>query len=283
VRLAAATALLLLCAFADAGPDIPALLEQMRDEDPELRAAAREGLRDAGDEAVAALKRLAVEGVVPYRAQATTLLSQIEFDKAVAKAVEGGDSWYKWERRGAVAWVKLSARRRDDRGWTLTETLHKDDAVLVTVAQADRDLLVSSVESTLTAEGRSAKTTATFDGEQCVWTDSGGTHEWPARGPVYTDWTLVRFATALHRLPPMSEDFVVWDSTDCEPATTKLHFEEDRVSDGPLDGRRATPIRVEGMLTTWLLKGEFSHTTRGEGSYVTRAKEDDVPKAVKTR
>lgn len=275
-----------LAARADA-PSVPELLEQLRDEDPEVRIAAREALRDAGGLAKPELTRLAAAGDGAANRGAKSLLLQIEFDDRVKSALAGGDSWYRWERSGkAKAWVRLSAKAKSgaDRGYTLTETLYMDEVTLTQVAETDRDLVVSSVRCTLASGGDKFETSATFADGMCAFEADGEKHEMTAPGVPLTDWAIVRFAPAFVANPLKAPEIVVWDSTDSEPATTNLRIGEEVVVDGPGGSVRAVPVKVEGLMIAYVTAdGKVSHATHGEGSVVVPVKPEDVPEGLRKK
>lgn len=280
---------LLLCASAAAAdsPSVPDLIAQLRDEDPEVRIAAREALRDAGGLARPELTKLAAAGDGSVNRGAKSLLLQIDFDDRVKSALAGGDAWFRWERSGkAKAWVRLSAKPKTgaERGYTLTETLFMEDVTLTQVAETDRDLAVSSVRCTLSSGGDKVETSATFADGLCHFEADGLKHEMTAPGVPLTDWSVVRFAAAFAANPLKEPEIVVWDSTDSEPATTNMRVGGEVVVDGPGGSVRAMPVKVEGLLIAYVTAdGKLSHATHGEGSVVVPVKTQDVPAEVRKK
>jgi hypothetical protein len=276
------TAIVLACAAASAaappGKTVEALVEDLKDEDPEVRLAAREGLRDAGDSAAPALQKLASGADSPLARQAKALLRKIEFDRRVSKAIGTGVSWFKWERKGAgTAWVKLEAKH-SARGWTLVETVRMDEATLTQTVTTDRDFSPTGIESTLGDSQTKNEVKAQFKDGICTIEEKGKKDELPGSGTPWTDWSVIRFAAAIVADPPAEPEVVVWDSTDQEPATTKLRIGEPEFTDAPGGRIKAIPVKVEGMLTAWVKDdGTLSHATRGEGSVISAVDEKDVP------
>jgi hypothetical protein len=282
IRSLAAAAL--LSASALAGPpdakEIAGLIERMRDEDPEVRVAAREALRDAGESAIPALEK-AAEEQGPRAAQARAVLRQIEFDRRAAKAIGAGVSWYRWERAGAgAAWIRLEARRRDgkDRGWTLVETIFMDGVTLTQKSETDREFALQAISSTLTSGADKSVVSAVIRDGECVLEEAGKKHTMPAPGLPMTDWAVLRFAPALLANPPPETEMVVWDSPESEPATTTLEIGELQFVEGPSGSVRAIPVKVEGLMTVFVKEdGSVSHAARGAGSFITAAEEKDGP------
>jgi hypothetical protein len=263
------------------GKTVEALIEDLRDEDPDVRLAAREGLRDAGDSAKAPLEKLAAAGDTPVGRTAKALLRKIEFDRRAAKAIGTGVSWFKWERKGTAAWVRLEARHRDG-GWTLVESVFMDDVKLTQTVETDRDFSPQTIVSTLGDGEAKNEVKGTFKEGVCVIEEKGKTDELPGAGVPWTDWTVIRFAGAIAADPPHEPEIVVWDSPEQEPATTKIRFGEPEITDAPAGRIKATPVKVEGLLTAWVREdGTLSHATRGEGSVVSAVEEKDVPEKLR--
>ncbi|MCC6741003.1 MAG: hypothetical protein IT452_18330 [Planctomycetia bacterium] len=270
----------------DAGAKtVDAMIVDLGDEDPEVRLAAREGLRDAGEAARGALENIAGGGDTPLARQARAVLRKLDFDRRAAAAIGGGVSWFRWERKGATVWVRLEARRRagKDGGWTLVETLFTGDVRLTQRVETDRDFSPRTIVSTLGDGETKNEVKAEFRDGKCVIEERGKKDELPGDGVPWTDWTVVRFAGAILADPPREPEIVIWDTPEQEPATTKLQLGEPEITDGPGGARlRARPVKVEGLLTAWVLEdGTLSHATFGEGSLVTPAAEKDVPEDLK--
>lgn len=276
-----AAAFVLACAAAAAasppGKTVEALIADLKDEDPEVRLAAREALRDAGDAAAPELRKIA-QGDTPLARQAKSVLRRIEFDRRVSKAIGTGVSWFKWERAGAgTAWVKLEAKHAE-RGWTLVETVRMDEATLTQTAETDRDFVLRSIVSVLGDSQTRNEVKARFQDGVCTIEEKGKKDELPGTGAPMTDWTVIRFAAAIVADPPQEPEIVVWDSPDQEPATTKLRVGEPEFTDAPGGRIRAIPVKIEGTLTAWVKEdGTLSHATRGEGSVISAVEEKDVP------
>lgn len=270
----------------DAGAKpVDKLVGDLGDEDPEVRLAAREGLRDAGEAARGALEKLAGAGDGALARQARSLLRKLEFDRRAAAAIGEGVSWFRWERKGSTVWVRLEARRRGgkDGGWTLVETLFTGDVRLTQRVETDRDFSPHSIVSTLGDGETKNEVKAEFHDGKCVIEEKGKKDELPGAGVPWTDWTVVRFAGAIVADPPREPEIVIWDTPEQEPATTKLQVGDPEITDGPGGGRvKARAVKVEGLLTAWVLEdGTLSHATFGEGSVVTPAAEKDVPEDLK--
>ncbi len=280
----AALALALLAATVAAEPapgkSVDALVEDLRDEDPEVRLHARENLRDAADAARPALEKLAAAGDTSLARQAKALLRKLEFDRRAAKAIGDGVSWFKWERKGSAAWVKLEAKRRaaPARGWTLVETVFMEDVKLTQTVETDLDFSPVKIVSTLGDGETKNEVKAEFGDGVCVIEEKGKTDKLPGAGVPWTDWTVIRFAAAIAADPPPEPEAVIWDTIDQEPATTRIRVGEPEFTDAPSGRIKAIPVKIEGMLTAWVLEdGTPSHATIGEGSLVSAAAEKDVP------
>jgi hypothetical protein len=283
VRLLPATAALALLAGAvlasPPGKSVEALLADMKDEDPEVRLAAREGLRDAGEAAIPALQKLAGGADTPLGRQAKTILRRIEFDKRASKAIGTGVSWFKWTRQGVgEAWVRLEAKH-GEHGWTLVETVKTGGVTITQTTETDRDFGVVSIASTLSGDGpEKNEVKASFKDGVCTIEEKGKKDELPGHGTPWTDWSVVRFAAAIAADPPAEAQIVIWDSVEQEPATTNLRIGTAEFTDAPGGRIKAIPVKVEGMLTAWVKEdGTFSHATRGEGSVISAVEEKDVP------
>lgn len=264
------------------GKSVDALIEDLRDEDPEVRLHAREGLRDAGDGARPALEKLAAAGDTPLARQGKALLRKLEFDRRALKSIGGGVSWFKWERKGTTAWVKLEARKGDKTAWTLVETVYMDDVKLTQTVEADRDFSPLTIVSTLGDGETKNEVKAAFNDGVCVIEERGKKDELPGAGMPWTDWSLIRFAASIVADPPLEPEIVVWDSPSQEPATTKVRIGEPEFTDAPSGRIKAIAVKVEGMLTAWVLKdGTLSHATTGEGSVVSAVEEKDVPEKLR--
>lgn len=282
---------MVLAGPAWAGPGDPAartvdeLVADLGDEDPEVRLAAREGLRDAGEAARGAMEKLAGAGDTPLARQARAVLRKLDFDRRAAAAIGGGVSWFRWERKGSTVWVRLEARRRagKDGGWTLVETLFIGDVRLTQRVETDRDFSPRAIVSTLGDGETKNEVKAEFHDGKCVIEEKGKKDELPGAGVPWTDWTVVRFAGAILADPPREAEIVIWDTPEQEPATTKLQLGEPEITDGPGGARvKARPVKVEGLLTAWVLEdGTLSHASFGEGSVVTPAAEKDVPESLR--
>ncbi|KAF0241229.1 MAG: hypothetical protein FD180_4570 [Planctomycetota bacterium] len=282
-RFKVSCSIVLLAAFGSAAaaspPDktVEALIEELRDEDPDVRLAARDGLRSAGDAAKAALEKLAGAGDAPLARQAKSLLRKLEFDRRAAKAIGTGVSWFKWERKGTAAWVKLEAKHREG-GWTLVETVFMEEVKLTQTVETDRDFSPRTIVSTLGDGETKNEVKAEFKEGLCVIEEKGKKDELPGAGSPLTDWTVIRFAASIAADPPNEPEIVVWDTTEQEPATTNLRIGTPEFTDAPSGRIKATPIKVEGLLTAWVLDdGTLSHATMGQGSVVSAAAEKDVP------
>ena len=242
-----------------------------------MRLAAREGLRDAGDTAKPALEKLEAAGDTPLGRQAKSLLRKLEFDRRAAKAIGAGVSWFKWERKSSAAWVKLEARHREG-GWTLVETVFMDEVKLTQTLETDRDFSPRTIVSTLGDGETKNEVKGEFKDGVCVIEEKGKKDELPGAGVPWTDWTIIRFAAAIVADPPNEPEIVVWDSPEQEPAMTKLRIGAPEFTDAPSGRIKAIPVKVEGLLTAWVLEdGTLSHATHGEGSVVSAAAEKDVP------
>jgi hypothetical protein len=268
-------------AFPPDAKPVESLVKDLKDEDPDVRLAAREALRDAGADAAPALQKLA-SGDNSIARQAQTILRRIEFDRRAALAIGKGVTWFKWERKGSgTAWVKLEAKRHEgaDRGWTLVETVHMDDVTLTQTAETDRDFSPKTIVSTLGDSQTKNEVKAEFKEGVCVLEEKGKKEELPGRGMPWTDWTVIRFAASIAADPPHEPEIVIWDSPSQDPATTNLRVGEPEFTDAPGGARiKAVPVKIEGMLTAWVAEdGTLSHATRGEGTMITRAEEKDVP------
>ncbi|MEK7467032.1 MAG: hypothetical protein AAB074_06410 [Planctomycetota bacterium] len=279
--LAAAASLRSAAVASPPGKTVEELIEDLRDEDPDVRLAAREGLRDAGDAARPALEKLASAGDTPLGRQGKSLLRKLEFDRRAAKAIGAGVSWFKWERKGSVAWVKLEARHREG-GWTLVETVFMDEVKLSQTVETDRDFSPRAIVSTLGDGETKNEVKAEFREGVCVIEEKGKKDELPGAGLPWTDWTIIRFAAAIAADPPHEPEIVVWDTTEQEPATTKIRMGEPEFTDAPQGRIKAASVKVEGMLTAWVLEdGTLSHATLGQGSNVSAAAEKDVPEKLR--
>lgn len=257
---------------------VDSLVDDLKNEDPDVRLAAREELRRTGAAAVPALLKLSVTDSPPGR-QARAILRRIEFDSRAAKAAGSGVTWFKWERKGgATAWVRLEAKKHDH-GWTLVETVYMEEVTLTETAETDADFSVKTITSTLGDSQTKNEVKAEFREGVCVIEEKGKKDELPGVGPPWTDWSVVKFAGSIAADPPTEPEIVVWDSPSQDPGTTKLHVGEPEFTDGPGGVRlKAIPVKVEGMLTAWVKEdGTLSHATRGEGSMISPAEEKDVP------
>ncbi|MCE9580890.1 MAG: HEAT repeat domain-containing protein [Planctomycetes bacterium] len=273
------------CATAVASPPdakpVESLIAELKDEDPDVRLAAREALRDAGAAAVPALEKLAAgDNAVARQSQA--VLRRIEFDRRAAKAVGIGVAWFKWERKGgATAWVRLEAKRHEgaDHGWTLVETVKMEEGALTQTVETDRDFAPKTLVSTLGNGETKNEVKAEFREGVCVIEEKGKKDELPGVGPPWTDWSVVRFAASIAADPPREPEIVVWDGIRQDPATTKLRVGEPEFTDGPGGIRvKAIAIKIEGLLTAWVKEdGTLSHATYGEGSMISAVEEKDVP------
>lgn len=267
-----------------AGKSVDALVEDLRDEDPEVRLHAREKLRDAGEAARPALEKLAAAGDTPLARQGKALLRKLEFDRRALEAIGGGVSWFKWERKGSTAWVKLEARRQEgaDKGWTLVETVFMDDIKLTQAVETDRDFSPLRIVSTLGDGETKNEVKAEFKDGVCVIEEKGKKDELPGAGTPWTDWSIIRFAASIVADPPLEPEIVVWDSPSQEPATTKVRIGEPEFTDAPSGRIKAIAVKVEGTLTAWVLEsGTLSHATIGEGSVVSGVAEKDVPEKLR--
>jgi len=278
MRLSAAVAVAVLLAGVSRAepPPVSELVQRLESEDPEERASARDGLRDAGAAAVAALEKIVAAGG-PRARVAGTILRQIAFDERAAAAMAGGTSWYRWERGNRTAWVRLDAERTKE-GWTLRETVHMDAIRLTVVTETDRDFRAVSLVSTLVAGGSTQEVKATFSSSGCTVDDGTDKTPLPGSGTPLTDWTVLRFAPSLAIVPPHEPEMMVWDSLDAEPASTYLRFGEPEIVAGPAGNVRARGVKIEGLMTVWVKDdGTVSHATRGEGSRVVPVPAADVP------
>jgi len=286
-RLAALSLFIALACTAPAEPpagkSVETLLEEIRDEDPDVRLAAREGLRDSGEAAVPSLEKLAAAGDTPLARQARTLLRQIEFDRRAVRAAADGAAWFRWEKAGQPrAWIRLEAKKRSGGGWLLEETLKMGDATITQSAETDRDLVLQSIRSILTDGKTKKEITAVFRDDVCVYEEDGHKSEIPTAGPAFTEWTILRFAGSLLANPPHEPGIVVWDCVESDPASTNLRFPDPQVGAGPSGDVKVLPVKVEGLLSAYVKEdGTLSHGMRGEGSMLVPVAEKDVPADVR--